>query len=333
MTMHMADVLELLAYHKDLPAEMADEAFARLMDGTMTPAQAGSFLMGLKTKGETARELAAAVRAALRHARLVPGLSGPRIDTCGTGGDGTCSFNCSTATALVLAGLGHDVVKHGNRSVSSTCGSADALEALGLSLTTEPDAVAGELAARHFAFLFAPGYHPAFKHIMPVRREIGCRTLFNLLGPLLNPARPTHQLLGVGIPGFAPRMAKVLALTGVSRACVVHGAGGFDELTPFGVNSVVWVRDGWLREDVIDPQALGLAQHKPEDVAVASKDAAVAVLRELLEGGGPQAMRDMLVLNVAACLHLLDAAPDMAAAVEQARAAVTAGVGRALIHA
>ncbi|MCK9239362.1 anthranilate phosphoribosyltransferase [Desulfocurvus sp.] len=333
MTMHMADVLELLAYHKDLPEEMAAEAFARLMDGTMTPAQAGSFLMGLKTKGETARELAAAVRAALRHARAVPGLSGPRIDTCGTGGDGSCSFNCSTATALVLAGLGHDVVKHGNRSVTSTCGSADALEALGLSLTTEPEAVAGELVARHFAFLFAPGYHPAFKHIMPVRREIGCRTLFNLLGPLLNPARPTHQLLGVGVPGFAPRMAKALALTGVSRACVVHGAGGFDELTPFGVNSVVWVRDGWLREEELDPQALGLARHNPRDVAVPHRQAAVDVLRELLEGGGPQAMRDMLVLNVAVCLHLLDAAPDLPAAVEQARAAVAAGVGRALIHA
>ncbi len=332
MTMHMADVLELLAFHKDLPREMAEEAFARLMDGTMTPAQAGSFLMGLKTKGETARELAAAVRAALAHARLVPGLSGPRIDTCGTGGDGTCSFNCSTAVALTLAGLGHDVVKHGNRSVSSTCGSADALEALGLSLTTEPDAVAAELAADHFVFLFAPGYHPAFKHIMPVRREIGCRTLFNLLGPLLNPARPTHQLLGVGIPGFTQRMAQVLAMTGVSRACVVHGAGGFDELTPFGPNTVVWVRDGWLREDVVDPAALGFAASTPEDVAVRDKDSAVAVLRELLAGGGPQPMRDMMALNLGVCLHLLEDL-DLPDAMDKAREAVAAGVGGALLHA
>lgn len=333
MTMHMADVLELLAFSKDLPADMADEAFGRLMDGTMTPAQAGSFLMGLKTKGETARELAAAVRAALSHARHVPGLSGPRIDTCGTGGDGSCSFNCSTAVALSLAGMGHDVVKHGNRSVSSTCGSADALEAMGLSLTTEPDAVAGELADKHFAFLFAPGYHPAFKHIMPVRREIGCRTLFNLLGPLLNPARPTHQLLGVGIPGFTFRMAKVLAMTGVSRACVVHGAGGFDELTPFGVNTVVWVHDGWLREDELDPAALGFASHKPEDVSVTDKESAVAVLREILGGGGPEAMRDMLALNLGVCLHLLEDGLELPAAMDKARAAVAAGAGGKLIHA
>jgi len=333
MAMHMADVLELLAYHKDLPQDMADESFARLMDGTMTPAQAGSFLMGLKTKGETAEELASAVRAALSHARLVPGLSGPRIDTCGTGGDGSSSFNCSTAVALTLAGMGHKVVKHGNRSVSSTCGSADALEALGLSLTSQPEDVAGELAARNFTFLFAPGYHPAFKHIMPVRKEIGCRTLFNLLGPLLNPARPTHQLLGVAMPQFVGRMAKVLALTGVEKACVVHGAGGFDELTPFGVNRVVWVKDGWLRDDVVDPAALGMAQAKPEDVAVKDKDQAVAVLRELLAGGGPQAMRDMVALNLGVCLHLLEDDLSLAQAVDKAREALASGAGEKTVNA
>jgi anthranilate phosphoribosyltransferase len=221
--------------------------------------------------------------------------------------------------------------------VTSTCGSADALEALGLPLTTEPEAVAGELAARHFAFLFAPGYHPAFKHIMPVRREIGCRTLFNLLGPLLNPARPTHQLLGVGIPGFAPRMAKALALTGVSRACVVHGAGGFDELTPFGVKLRGLGPRRLAARRGTGPAGPGPCAPQPRRRDRDRKEAAVAVLRELLEGGGPQAMRDMLVLNVAVCLFLLDAAPGapgtMAEAVEQARAAVAAGAGRALLHA
>jgi anthranilate phosphoribosyltransferase len=172
---------------------------------------------------------------------------------------------------------------------------------------------------------------------MPVRREIGCRTLFNLLGPLLNPARPTHQLLGVGIPGFAPRMAKALALTGCVAGLRGPRRGRIRRTDALRGKPVVWVHDGWLREEELDPQALGLARHNPEDVTVTGKEAAVAVLRELLEGGGPQAMRDMLVLNVAVCLFLLDAAPGapgtMAEAVEQARAAVAAGAGRALLHA
>ncbi|NJB68265.1 anthranilate phosphoribosyltransferase [Desulfobaculum xiamenense] len=331
--MHMAEVLELLAFHKDLPQDMADESFRRLMDGTMSPAQAGAFLMGLKTKGETARELTAAVNAALAHARLVPGLSGARIDTCGTGGDATCSFNCSTVVALTLAGMGYKVVKHGNRSVSSTCGSADALEAVGLSLTTKPEAVAGELERCNFAFLFAPEYHPAFRHIMPVRKEIGCRTLFNMLGPLLNPARPTHQLLGVALPQFLLRMATVLANTGVRRAAVVHGAGGFDELTPFGVNRMVEVRDGWLREAEFDPADYGFARHAPEAVAVTGRDEAVAVLREVLAGGGPEAMRDMAALNVGMCVHLLEDGMDMAQAMDAARAALAAGAGERVLHA
>ncbi|GAB6177213.1 anthranilate phosphoribosyltransferase [Desulfobaculum senezii] len=331
--MHMAEVLELLAFHKDLPQEMAEESFRRLMDGSMTPAQAGSFLMGLKTKGETSLELTAAVRAALEQARLVPGLTGKRIDTCGTGGDGQCSFNCSTAVALTLAGMGYDVVKHGNRSVSSTCGSADALEALGLSLTTEPDAVAGELAERHFAFLFAPGYHPAFKHVMPVRKEIGCRTLFNLLGPLLNPARPTHQLLGVAMPEFVLRMATVLANTGVTRAAVVHGAGGFDELTPFGVNDIVQVRDGWLREERLDPRDLGFALHAPEAVAVRGREEAVDALREVLAGRGPIAMREMTALNLGMCLFLLEDDYTLSEAMDTAREALSSGAGETLINA
>lgn len=331
--MHMADVLELLAYHKDLPEDMAAESFGRLMDGTMTPAQAGSFLMGLKTKGETANELAAAVRAALNHARLVPGLSGARIDTCGTGGDKSCSFNCSTAVALVLAGMGYQVVKHGNRAITSTCGSADALEAMGLPLVTEPQDVAGELARRKFVFLFAPSYHPAFKHIMPIRKEIGCRTLFNLLGPLLNPARPTHQILGVSIPHFLSRMAKVLALTGVQQAAVVHGAGGLDELTPFGLNKVVWMREGWLREEILDPAGLGFGAGSAEAVAVTTKDEAVDVLRQVLAGKGPQAMADMVVLNVAAALHLLEDRLSLKDAVGRAREALAAGVGEKPLNA
>jgi len=227
--------------------------------------------------------------------------------------------------ALYLAALGHKVVKHGNRSVSSTCGSADIIESLGLGLTVEPETVAAELARRNFVFLFAPNFHPAFKRIMPIRKELGARTLFNLMGPLLNPARPTHQLLGVPTASFVPLIAEALALTGVRRAIVVHGAGGFDELSPFGPAEVCWVRDGWMRRERLDPQDYGIPLHKLSEVAVASKDEAVAVLLELLEGHGPEAMKDMLALNLGACLHLLEDGLSLQQGIDKARDAVASG--------
>lgn len=319
------EVLERLAIGKNLSEEEALASFRAMYRGEMPASCVGAFLMGLKTKGETGLEIACGVRAALEEARLVPGLSGDRIDTCGTGGDNTCSFNCSTGVALYLAALGHKVVKHGNRSVSSTCGSADIVESLGLGLTVEPEAAARELGKRNFVFLFAPNYHPAFKRIMPIRKELGARTLFNLMGPLLNPARPTHQLLGVPTAGFVPLIAEALALTGVRHAAVVHGAGGFDELSPFGPAEVAWIKDGWMRRGTVDPLDLGIPRHKLSDVAVASKDEAVAVLLELLAGHGPQAMKDMLALNLGVCLHLLEHGLSLKQGVDKARGAVERG--------
>jgi anthranilate phosphoribosyltransferase len=195
--MIVGKILDRLADKHDLGPEEASELFEALFTGGLTPAQSGALLLALRMKGESAVELSAAVRAGLGQARLVPGLSGRRIDTCGTGGDNKCSFNCSTAVSLVLAGMGYKVVKHGNRAISSRCGSADVLETLGLPITLGPEDASAELSRRNFVFLFAPNYHPAFRHVMPVRKELGCRTLFNLMGPLLNPARPTHQILGV----------------------------------------------------------------------------------------------------------------------------------------
>lgn len=319
------EVLEHLAIGKNLTEEQALESFRAMYTGEMPPSCVGAFLMGLKTKGETGLEIACGVKAALEQARLVPGLAGDRIDTCGTGGDNTCSFNCSTAVALYLAALGHKVVKHGNRSVSSTCGSADVLEALGVGLTVEPESVAGELAANNFVFLFAPNFHPAFKRIMPIRKELGARTLFNLMGPLLNPARPTHQLLGVPTARFVPLIAEALALTGVRKAAVVHGAGGFDELSPFGPAEVSWIRDGWSKRGTLDPEDYGIPRHKLSEVAVASKDEAVAVLLELLEGHGPVAMKDMLILNLGTALHLLEDDLSLKQGIEKARDAVACG--------
>jgi len=323
------ECLELLAIGKDLPQNLATHAFRAMYTGEMPASCVGAFLMGLKTKGESAVEIAAGVTTALEEARLVPGLSGPCIDTCGTGGDNTCSFNCSTAVALYLAAMGHKVVKHGNRAVSSSCGSADAVEALGFTLIVEPDAVAAELAKHNFVFLFAPNYHPAFKRIGPIRKELGVRSLFNLMGPLLNPARPTHQILGVPTSRHVRLMAEVLALTGLSHGAVVHGAGGFDELTPFGPADVCWLRDGWIKSERIDPETLGIPTHKISEVVVSGRDEAVAVLREVLAGKGNQAMLDMVALNLGCALHLLEDGLPLKQGVAKAKDAVAAGAAAA----
>lgn len=323
------EVLEHLALGKNLSEAEALKSFRAMYTGEMPASCVGAFLMGLKTKGETGLEIACGVKAALEEARLIPGLTGDRIDTCGTGGDNTCSFNCSTAVALYLAAMGHQVVKHGNRSVSSTCGSADIVEALGLSLVVEPEAVTAALAASNFVFLFAPNFHPAFKRIMPIRKELGARTLFNLMGPLLNPARPTHQLLGVPTAGFVPLIAEALSFMDVRHAVVVHGAGGFDELSPFGPAEVCWVRDGWMRRERLEPQDYGIPRHKLSEVAVASKDEAVAVLLELLRGEGPAAMKDMLALNLGTALHLLEEDLSLQQGIDKARDAIVSKVAAA----
>lgn len=305
MAITVAHVLERLLEGKALSDDQADLMFDKLLSGELGQAAAGAFLMGLRAKGEDSTDLAAGVRAGLAHARRIPGLSGPRIDTCGTGGDGQHSFNCSTAVALFLADMGHKVVKHGNRAVSSSCGSADALEALGMTLNTEPENVAAELEQKNFVFLFAPAFHPAFKHIAPVRKDLGIRTLFNFMGPLLNPARPTHQLLGVSDPDKLNLMGETLLLTGVERALLIHGAGGFDELTTFGPARGYYIEKGRMDKTVVDPDRLGFQRFSPEAVEVESKEQAVQVLKDILQGKGPEAMMQMVALNLAACLHLL----------------------------
>ncbi|WP_045221743.1 anthranilate phosphoribosyltransferase [Desulfonatronum thioautotrophicum] len=332
MTLRTSDILEQLAQRHSLSDIQADHMFHALLNGELAPAQAGAFLMGLRVKGEDSTDLAAGVRAGLAHALDIPGLSGVRIDTCGTGGDNANSFNCSTAVALFLAEMGYQVVKHGNRAVSSSCGSADVLEALGVPLETNPEEVAAKLATRKFVFLFAPAYHPAFRHIMPVRRELGIRTLFNLMGPLLNPARPTHQLIGVGHPDTLFIMAEALLLTGVERALVVHGAGGFDELTTFGPARCYLVADGIMEKTAVNPEKLGFARHNPEDVAVRDKDHAVGVLREILSGKGPEAMVQMVALNLAACLYLLEPGKRLIECADLARNAVRQGVSSHVLH-
>lgn len=338
MAIDMRDILDTLGNGGDLGEEEAAYAFQQLFEGLLTPAQAGALLMGLRAKGETPVELACAARAGLAKARLVKGLptDKPILDIVGTGGDRTSSFNCSTAVSLYLAALGHRVVKHGNRAVSSSSGSADALEGLGLPLSIGPDQVTDELAKTGFVFLFAPNYHPAFAHIAPVRRELGVRTLFNLMGPLLNPARPSHQLLGVGQAAALPLMAETLALTAPGvHALVIHGsdghssenAGGFDELTPFGPTTGFEVAGGKAKPFKLNPADFGLSGHNPEDVRVADKASALAAIKDVLAGRANPAMQAMTALNLGAALMLATGKP-LAACMAEARQAVADGAAR-----
>lgn len=337
MGIDMRDILDTLGNRGDLTEDQATFAFQQLFEGLLTPAQAGALLMGLRAKGETPVELACAAKAGLGKARLVHGLPNdkPILDIVGTGGDRTSSFNCSTAVSLYLAALGQRVVKHGNRAVSSSSGSADALEGLGLPLSTGPEQVAGELAKTGFVFLFAPNYHPAFAHIAPVRRELGVRTLFNLMGPLLNPARPSHQLLGVGQAAALPLMADTLARTAPGvRALVIHGAdgtaaqtGGFDELTPFGPTTGFEVAEGKTTPFRLDPAEVGLAGFSPDDVRVNDKPAALKAIRDVLCGRANPAMQAMTALNLGAALMLATGRP-LADCMAEAKQAVAQGAAR-----
>lgn len=342
--MNTSEILEILASGHDLSEHAAHVVFSRLMCGELSSPQAGALLMGLRQKGETPEEVAAAVAVCIEQARMVSGLSGNRIDVVGTGGDGKNSFNCSTATALTLAGMGYQVAKHGNRAVSSSSGSADAVEGLGLPLQLGPDEVAGEVAARGFAFMFAPNFHPAFKHVMPIRQALGVRTMFNLMGPLLNPARPTHMLLGVAKPEIMQLMADVLVKNGVERAAVVHGAGGYDELTPMGPSQMLMVENGTIRSAVFEPESLGIVSCSPQDLAVSGKEQGLSVLQDLLCGNAVpvssdipaqslQAMREMLVCNVGMAVQLLEAERTLEECITMAREAVHAGAAKGVINA
>ncbi|SOB59752.1 Anthranilate phosphoribosyltransferase [Pseudodesulfovibrio profundus] len=331
--MTVSEILEKLAQKEALNDEQADFMFDTLMRGDMTEAQTGAFLMGLRAKGEDSTDLAAGVRAGVAYANKIPGYDGtndkPVIDTCGTGGDGQSSFNNSTAVSLFLADMGYTVAKHGNRALSSSCGSADALEELGVPLEQTPEEAAAGLAKYNFAFLFAPAYHPAFKYVMPVRQQLGIRTLFNFMGPLLNPARPSHQLMGIGDSTKLELMGETLLLTGVDRALVFTGAGNFDELTTWGVNRGYAIEEGTMEKMTINPDRLGFKQHDPKGVRVADKAEAVAKLRDILAGKGPEAMMDMVALNLAGCLNLLDQGT-MRECADMARDAVHQGLQKGI---
>jgi anthranilate phosphoribosyltransferase len=295
------------------------------MAGEATPAQIGGFLVALRAKGETADEIAGCAEAMRAHVLAVRPRRDDLVDTAGTGGDGACTINISTAAALVAAAAGAAVAKHGNRAVSSACGSADVLEALGFTLELEPDRIARSIDELGFGFLFAPSHHPAMRYAAPVRKELATRTVFNVLGPLTNPAGARAQVVGVYSPELVRTIAEVLAALGARRAFVVHGAGGIDELSPVGPNLIAEVVDGAVRERTLDPEAeLGLPRCDVAELRGGTPAENAAALREVFDGadGG---RRSAILLNAAGAIAAAGHAGDLREGLELARETVDSG--------
>jgi len=285
----------------DLTREEARAVMGSVMEGEATPAQIGGFLVALRVKGETADEIAGCAEAMRAHVLEVRPVRDDLVDTAGTGGDGQRTINISTAAALVAAAAGSAVAKHGNRAVSSASGSADVLEALGFSLEQGPERIARSIDELGFGFLFAPSHHPAMRHAAAVRRELGTRTVFNVLGPLTNPAGARAQIVGVYSPQLVRTIAEVLARLGARRAFVVHGAAGIDELSPAGPNLVCEVVDGGVHEREIDPLELGVPRCDPSELRGGSPDENAQVIREVFAGRNG-AVRDAILLNAAGAI-------------------------------
>ncbi len=316
----LAEVLE----GRDLSRERAREVMDEIMRGEATPAQIGGFLCALRAKGETADEIAGCAEAMREHVLPVRPRRDDLVDTAGTGGDGAQTLNISTAAAIVAAAAGAGVAKHGNRAVSSASGSADVLESLGFTLEQPPERIARSIDELGFGFMFAPSHHPAMRHAAPVRRELATRTVFNVLGPLTNPAGARAQVIGVYAPGLVRTVADVLAQLGARRAFVVHGAHGIDELSPAGPNLVCEVTDGDVREREIDPLALGVPRCDPESLRGGSPDENARAIREIF-GGADGGARNAILLNAAGAIAAAGGAEDLREGLELARDAVESG--------
>jgi anthranilate phosphoribosyltransferase len=318
--------LQRLLDGHDLGREETREVMGEIMRGEATPAQIGGFLVALRAKGETAPEIAGCAEAMRAHVLAVQPQRDDLVDTAGTGGDGAHTINISTAAALVAAAAGAAVAKHGNRAVSSACGSADVLEALGFTLEQEPERIAQSIDELGFGFLFAPSHHPAMRHAAPVRKELATRTVFNVLGPLTNPAGARAQVVGVYAPHLVRTIAEVLAQLGAHRAYVVHGAGGIDELSPVGPNLVAEVVDGGVRDRTIDPEAeLDVPRCAVEELRGGSPAENAAAVRAVFAGADGGGRRDAILLNAAGAIAASGHAEDLREGLVVAREAVDSG--------
>jgi anthranilate phosphoribosyltransferase len=315
--------VELVAGGGTLPAPLAEAAMEELMDGGASAVQVGALLAMMRVRGETPEEVAAFARVMRARAVRVEAPDGA-VDLCGTGADGLHTFNISTLAAFVVAGAGVPVAKHGNRAITSRSGSADLVEALGIPLDPGPEAVARSIRETGFGFMFAPAYHPAMKHAMPIRRELPMRTIFNLLGPLSSPAHVRRQLLGVADPSLVGLIAGALSRLDTERAIVVHGADGTDELSLAGPNQAVLVEGGSTRELVIDAVNFGLG--RAPLAALAGGDAQLnAAITVSVLGGEPGPARDVVLLNAGAALFVAGRAADVAEGVALAADSIDSG--------
>jgi anthranilate phosphoribosyltransferase len=325
----MSDGLKPLiaaAVERPLTRAEAEEAFRILFEGEATPSQIGGLLMTLRTRGETVEEYAAAAAVMRAKCRKVRAPAGA-IDIVGTGGDGKGTLNISTATAFVVAGAGVPVAKHGNRNLSSKSGAADALTQMGISVMVGPDVVERALAEAGIGFMMAPMHHPAIAHVMPTRAELGTRTIFNILGPLTNPAGVTRQLTGAFSQAMIRPMAETLKALGTDRAWLVHGADGTDEISIAGITHVARLEAGAVTEGEIHPEDAGLPVRRFDEILGGTPEENARAFRALLEGA-PSAYRDAVLLNAAAALVIAERAADLAGGVEIARESVDSGRAR-----
>ena len=322
----IVEAIQNLVEGNALSAGEAAAVMNEIMDGEATPAQLSAFVTALRMKGETPAEIAAMV-GVMRERCLRVEVDGPLLDTCGTGGDHSGTFNVSTAAAFVVAGAGVRVAKHGNRAASGATGSADALEALDVKIDLSPESVARCIDEVGFGFMFAQRYHPSMRFAAAPRREIGIRTVFNLLGPLTNPANAGHRLLGVADYSLGPTMAEALALSGGESAIGVRGGDGMDELTIAGSSTVWEMAGGEVSEYEITPEELGLSSSSTEDIQVESPAESAEIIRDVL-GGAMGPARDIVLLNAGAALAAAGASATIGDGVESAGESVDSGAAQ-----
>ena len=317
------DAIAALVDGRDLTEEEAAACMGEIMSDEVTPAQFGAFVVALRLKGETVDEIVGMARV-MREKSLHVSVDGPLLDTCGTGGDAEGTFNVSTAAAFVAAGAGARVAKHGNRAMTSACGAADVLEALGGKIELSPEGVAASIERAGFGFMFAQAFHPAMKFAGGPRREIGVRTVFNILGPLTNPAGAEAQVLGVGDASLVEKLAHVLARLGTKHALVVYGEDGLDEVSASAITQVYEVKDGRVVASTLHPDDLGLSTHPLDAVRGGSREENAEALRRVLEGeAGP--LRDFTLINAAAALVAADLAQDFREGLELGAQAIDSG--------
>lgn len=327
----IGEAIKAVVAGRDLSPSDVEDAMDAILSGEATPAQIAAFVVALRMKGESSDEIAAAARSLRKHCESIhPNVDGPLLDTCGTGGDGLHTFNISTASEIVAAACGVAVAKHGNRAVSSKAGSADVLEALGVRIDIPAESVRRCIEEVGIGFLFAPSHHAAMRHAAPIRRELGIRTLFNLLGPLSNPASATHQVVGVFDPARAEQLATALGILGLDAAWVVHGDGGLDEVSPSGPTRVAELRNGEVRTFELSPADFGVDSVSLEALRGGDANENADIIGRVLRGEACAA-RAAVVVNAAAALCVTGIAADPETGAKRAAEALDSGAAEQVL--